>query len=75
MTAGMTPEERDRLARLEVEVAGLNAWLRSIDGKLDEVRAAAHMGKGAWAVSLRLGAFIIAVCGAFAWLFDRLPHR
>ena len=71
----MKPDERDRLARLEQRVEGLDSWMKSIDAKLDEVREAAHMGQGAWAISLRLGGFILAVCAALAWLFDRLPHR
>ncbi|MFO1080868.1 MAG: hypothetical protein U1E23_09610 [Reyranellaceae bacterium] len=68
----MTPDERDRLAKLEQKVEGLDAWMRSIDGKLDDVRQAAHMGRGALALALRIGAVIVAVCAAGAWVFDRI---
>ena len=71
----MTPDERDRLARLEQHVEGLDAWMKSIDAKLDEVRQAAHVGAGAWAVVIRLGAIVVVLTAAFAWLFDRLPHK
>lgn len=71
----MTPEERDRLTRLEQRVEGLDAWMKSINAKLDEVRTAAHMGAGAWWIILRLGAVVVAISAVFAWLFDRWPHR
>lgn len=71
----MTPEERDRLTRLEQRVEGLDAWMKSINTKLDEVRTAAHMGAGAWWIILRLGAVVVAISAAFAWLFDRWPHK
>ena len=62
----MTPEERDRLARLEQRVEGLDAWMKSINTKLDEVRTAAHMGAGAWWIILRLGAVVVAISAVFA---------
>lgn len=71
----MTPEERDRLTRLEQRVEGLDAWMKSINMKLDEVRTAAHMGAGAWWIILRLGAVLVAISAVFAWFFDRWPHK
>ena len=68
----MTPEERDRLRTLEVEMNSLKDWLKSIDGKLDEIRMAAHMGKGAWLSMLRIGAILAAILGASAWVWDHL---
>jgi microcystin-dependent protein len=43
----MTPEERDRLAKVEQKVADMEPWLKEIDDKLDRLIAAANMGKGA----------------------------
>jgi len=71
----MTPEERDRLARLEQRVEGLDAWMKSINSKLDELRTAAHMGAGAWWIILRLGAVLVSIAAAFAWLLDRWPQK
>lgn len=71
----MTPEERDRLARLEQRVASMDDWLRSIHAELKELNKAAHMGKGAWWLMLRAGAVILAVATAGAWLFDRWPKK
>lgn len=67
----MTPEERDRLAKVETKVEGLDDWLRSIDAKLEELRVAAHMGQGAWLLLLKLGGMIVVIGGAATWLFDR----
>lgn len=66
----MTPDERDRMKALEVEMEGVKEWLKSMDGKLDEIRTAAHMGKGAWVMMLRMGAGMAAIAAAMAWLLD-----
>jgi hypothetical protein len=71
----MTPEERDRLTRLEQRVEGLDAWMKSINTKLDELRTAAHMGAGAWWIILRLGAVLVSITAVLAWLFDRWPKK
>jgi hypothetical protein len=64
----MTPEERDRLRTVEVKVEGIDDWLRSIDTKLEELRTAANMGKGAWMLLLKLGVVLAAMGGGVAWL-------
>lgn len=68
----VTPEERDRLARLEATVAGQQKWLEDIDKKLDDLLAAANMGKGAWWVMLRIGGVLVVIGGAAAWLIDKV---
>src|SRR5690606_19378375 len=50
----MTPDERDRLAKLEQKVADMEPWLKDIDHKLDQLIAAANMGKGAWWAVLKI---------------------
>jgi hypothetical protein len=64
----MTPEERDRLARLEEKVAGITGELASISGKLDQLIAAANMGKGAWWAVLRLGGLLVVTGSACGWV-------
>lgn len=71
----MTPDERDRLARLEEKVAGIDDWLRSIHAEIRELNKAAHMGSGAWWLMLRLGAVLVALAAAGAWMFDRWPKK
>lgn len=68
----VTPEERDRLARLEATVAGQQKWLEDIDKKLDELLAAANMGKGAWWILLRVGGVLVVLGGGAAWLIDKV---
>lgn len=70
----MTPEERDRLVRLEAKHEQLEEWMASISKKLDEVRLVAHMGKGALWIMLKLGAVALALAGAGAWAFEKF-HR
>ena len=68
----MTPEERDRLTAVETRVETIQIWLKSIDHKLDELVAAANMGRGAWWIIMKIGGLLV-VCGAgIAWLVDKL---
>jgi len=71
----MTPEERDRLAKVEQKLESQDDWLRSIARDVGEIKEAAHMGRGAWLFLLRLGAVLTALAAAGAWIFDRLPHK
>jgi hypothetical protein len=64
----MTPEERDRLARVEERVSAIGGELADISGKLDRLIAAANMGKGAWWVLLRLGGMLVVLGGARGWM-------
>ena len=64
----MTPEERDRLARVEERVANISGELTDISEKLDRLIAAANMGKGAWWAVLRLGGFLVVLGSALGWL-------
>jgi|GEM_PF-637068 len=68
----MSPEERDRLVKVEQIVAGQQESLRSIERKLDHLTSIADMGKGALWLSLKVGG-ILAVAVAALWaLFDKL---
>lgn len=63
----MTPAERERLAKVEVKVETLDEWMAKIDGKVDMIVAAAHMGKGAWLLLLKLGTAAVVIGTAVAW--------
>lgn len=65
-----TPEER--LARLEARQDALEDWLRSIDGKVDEIRQAANMGKGAWKAVLWVGGILASAAAFLAWVAEHL---
>lgn len=68
----MTPEERDRLARLEADYENLVGWVKKIDGKLDQILEAAAMGRGAWWLLLKIGAVVMAVVTLGTIIGDRL---
>lgn len=59
------------IGRLEGRVDALEDWMRSIDGKVDQLLAAAHMGKGAWLAMLRIGSVVVALAASFAWVFEQ----
>lgn len=80
----MTPDERDRLLRLELNAENqgfaIDRVSDKVDGlgdKVDALLKAAHMGQGAWWLLLRIGAVLAALIAAAAWLIDKipLPHR
>lgn len=68
----MTPDERDRLARVEVEIDHAKKQLADMNGKLDQLLRAAAMGQGAWWLLLKIGGAIVLLIGAAGWLTDRL---
>jgi len=69
----MTPEER--IAKLETRQEGTDAWLKEIDAKLDQLIAAANMGRGAWWALLKIGGLLLLLVGAAAWIWERWPKR
>lgn len=69
----MTPEERDRLVKLEVEMEQIKTQLDAMSAKLDMLVEAATMGRGAWWLLLKVGAVAGAVVAGTAWVLDHLP--
>ena len=67
----MTPEERDRLTRLETQVSSQEKLLEAIDGKVDQLIAVSNMGKGAWFLLLKIGGVVAAATAAAAWAFEK----
>jgi 2',3'-cyclic-nucleotide 2'-phosphodiesterase (5'-nucleotidase family) len=64
--------ENDKdIGRLEGRVDALEDWMRSIDGKVDQLLAAAHMGKGAWLAILRAGSAVVALAAGMAWIWEQ----
>ncbi len=67
----MTPDERDRLAKLEQVVADMKDDLAEIKKSTARLEAYADMGQGALGVFLKLGG-LVAVLVAAGWaLFER----
>lgn len=68
----MSPDERDRLAKVEQIVAGQQRSLESIEAKLDHLTSIADMGKGALWLALTVGGVLAAVIAAVWALFDKI---
>jgi hypothetical protein len=68
----MTPEERDRLARLETVVQSMSEAHERMEAKLDKLLAAAAMGRGAWMLLTKQGMVLLLLLSGIAWLGDRL---
>ena len=69
----MTPEER--IASLEEWKRSTEQWLGGMDKKLDQLIAAANMGKGAWWVVIKIGGLAVMLIAAVGWLADRIGFR
>ena len=78
----MTPDERDRLVRLEVRLAQLTDQLGTFmtllsenSKKLDELFGNLQMGRGMWIILIKLGAIVTALAAAAAWMYDHFLKR
>jgi hypothetical protein len=71
----MSPEERDRLRTVEVELINLKVVMASIADDVAVIREAASMGKGAWILLLKLGGMMAAIAVAIAWILDHLSGK
>lgn len=72
---GMTPEERDRLAKAEQAITDIRDDIRAIRSDTAELKAALNMGRGGFWVLMKLGVALVAAVSALiaagVWLFDR----
>lgn len=64
----------ERIAVLEAEVKRQADMMKAMDQKLDQILAAANMGKGAWWLILRIGgtltvvaAIVTAILNGIRW--------
>ena len=67
----MTPNERDRLAKLEQVVADMKDDLAEIKKSTARLESYAHMGQGALGVFLKLGGLVALLVAAGWALFER----
>jgi hypothetical protein len=74
--SGMTPDERDRLAKAEQAIVDIRADTLATRNDVAELKAALNMGRGAWFAAVKIGAVLLMAVGALAWLWDRIkaPH-
>jgi hypothetical protein len=71
----MTPEERDRLAKLEQRVEGIDGWMKSIADDVKALRDIANTGNGALKVTLKFGGILTAAVGICIAIYDRIPFH
>jgi hypothetical protein len=71
----MSPDERDRLAKVEQIVSSQQEALKSIEAKLDHLTSIADMGKGALWLALKVGGVMTVLIAALWAIFDKVLHR
>ena len=67
----MSPEERDRLVKVEQILIGQKEALDQIKESVERLEALANMGKGALGLFLKLGAVLTAVVAVGWAVFDK----
>jgi hypothetical protein len=60
------------IGALKAEVAHVKRSLSDIDSKLDQIIAAANMGRGAWLVAVKAGGIIATIAAGAAWLWQHV---
>lgn len=70
MTVERVAVLENEVEHLKADLAEMKAQLEAANRKLDDLVAAANMGKGAWWASVKIGGLIIGVMGAAAWLIE-----
>lgn len=68
----MTPEERDRLARLEQQMADTKDDIGEIKADVKSLVAAFNMGRGRAAATAKYGGLILMAGGSLAWAWDHI---
>jgi hypothetical protein len=60
------------IGALKAEVAHVKGRLEDMDGKLDQIIAAANMGRGAWLVAVKAGGIIATIAAGAAWIWQHV---
>lgn len=66
------PTLDERVAALEVRMETQERVMDQVASDTKKIVAALNMGRGAWALTLRVGAALVVVCGAVSWIGDKL---
>jgi hypothetical protein len=69
---GAFMNENERIARLETLNEAQETRLKRMEEKLDQLIAAANMGRGAWWMLLKVGGILTVLGGGGAWVWQRL---
>jgi hypothetical protein len=65
-------EMAGKIGALETSVEALTAQNAAMAKKLDDLLAAANMGRGAWWLLMKIGGALIVLGTALAWMLERL---
>jgi hypothetical protein len=71
-------DHAQQIGALKSEVAHMTDRIEDMDKKLDQIIAAANMGKGAWLAAVKAGGIIATLVAGAAWLWGHLQtfmHR
>ena len=65
-------DHAQEIGSLKAEMAHVKRSLSDMDGKLDQIIAAANMGKGAWLVAVKAGGIIATIAAGAAWIWQHV---
>lgn len=66
----MTPDERDRLVRLEQQASDTRDDIAEIKDDVKKLLSALYMGKGSKLAWAKIGGMAITILAATGWLYD-----
>ena len=61
--------------QLDGRVSALEDWVKSIDSKLDQLIAAANMGRGAWWALVKVGGVLVMATMAVSWTYEHMIKK
>lgn len=62
----------ERIGALDARMDNVEKRIEKIDGNVENLAAAANMGRGAWWAATKFGALVFLFLGAFGWAWDRM---
>lgn len=63
------------LGEHEARISILEDGLKAVNKKLDQLIAAANMGRGAWWALVKVGGILVIFVGAAGWVVDTFFRR
>ena len=74
MTDQTAIDQAKDIGALQADVANLKESVAEINTKLDQLVAAANMGKGVWWASVKVGGILVTCAAGLSWVWQNILH-